>query len=78
MNIFTMPMMLACGDESANTDGKQQAENQVVSEKKSQSEKGKQEETVETIDYTPKMDILKGPKSCRFFGFTGLVSSNQE
>ena len=62
MNIFTMLMMLACGDESANTDGKQQAEKQVVSEKKSQSEKGKQEETVETIDYTPKMDMLKGPK----------------
>ena len=50
---------VTCGDESANTDGKQQAEKQVVSEK---SEKGKQEETVETIDYTPKMDILKGPK----------------
>ena len=62
MNIFTMLMMLACGDESANTDGKQKAESQSVSEKKSQSEKGKQDETAETIDYTPKMDILKGPK----------------
>ena len=62
MNIFTILMMLACGDESANTNGKQQAENLVISEKKSQNEKGKQEEAVETIDYTPKMDILKGPK----------------
>ena len=63
MNIFTMLMMLACGDESTNTEGKQKAESQSVSEEKSQKEKAKQEEAVETIDYTPKMDM--GTKQSR-------------
>ena len=62
MNIFTMLMMLACGDESANTDGIQKVEEQDPSGTKTQSEKAKQEDTVETIDYTPKMDVLEGPK----------------
>ena len=60
MNIFTMLMMLACGDESANKDVK--PEEQTVSGKKTQSENAKREETVEKIDYTPKMDVLEGPK----------------
>jgi hypothetical protein len=58
MNIFTILAMLACGDETDRSANK----NQQVSSKKVETKQNEKTDIAEKIDYTPKMDVLEGPK----------------